>query len=453
MALVIATVPVWGRVLYAANLPEAMNLSEEGVLTIQSGDVTDGLYDETQLRTIYLVFSQQDWWTQLTANYAAGVDIPADLTFEGVTYPGVGVRFRGFTSYSMIGNSQKKSFNITIDYTAPDLRLMGYSTLNLNNAHMDPSFIREALYFNVVRRYTPCPKVNFVKLVINGENWGVYSNSEQINSTLIKEWFLSADGDRWNAPVEVGGAVSDSTVINTGGQLPDTGDSTVVNTGGRQPNTGGGGFASGEKALMWLGADVAAYQAAYEIKSAKSADPWASLINTCNVLNNTSLDALPDSLDMVMNVDRWLWFLAVENIFADDDSYLTKGADYSFYFEPESGQLHPLEHDGNESFLKKSTSLNPFDGETNANRPVISRLMSVPEYRQRYIAHYRTILNDYFEWTTLEPKITAYLTLIEEEVKADTKKLYTDAEFDNSSSELENFITTRRSYLLQNTEL
>jgi hypothetical protein len=109
----------------------------------------------------------------------------------------VGVRFKGITSYRVAGNSQKKSFNIEIDATGPDQRLMGYKTLNLNNASMDPSFIREVLYFNIFRKYAPCPQANFVKLIINGENWGIYVNAQQQNSNLIEEWFGDNDGNRW----------------------------------------------------------------------------------------------------------------------------------------------------------------------------------------------------------------------------------------------------------------
>ena len=64
----------------------------------------------------------------------------------------------------------------------------------------------------------------------------------------------------------------------------------------------------------------------------------------------------------VLGVDNWLWFLGIEIIFADDDSYWNKGADYSFYFEPESGRIHPVEHDGNEAFVVGDLSLSPLVG-------------------------------------------------------------------------------------------
>ena len=133
----------WGEGLFPAPLPETISLSEDGSQLCQEGKSTPGLYDVTVLRTLNLTFEQEDWWDQLTANYSTGEDLPADLTVDGVTYRSVGVRFRGNTSYSRIGNSQKKSFNISIDYADPDQRLMGYRTLNLNNARAFIAHLQE----------------------------------------------------------------------------------------------------------------------------------------------------------------------------------------------------------------------------------------------------------------------------------------------------------------------
>jgi len=592
---------------------------------------TSELYDETVLRTISLTFAQTDWWQQMINNHDAGKDenVLADLTIEGITYPGVGVRFKGMTSYN-IGNSQKKSFNIEMNATDPDQKLMGYKTLNLNNANLDPSFIREPLYFSVVRRYLPCPKVNFVKLIINGENWGVYVNVQQINADLIKEWFKSSDGDRWKVTMQnfsngqggafPGGGGQQPTFaewfaspiaqdVNSDGQITEedyqifitswtqpfgqqqtftewaaspmaqdlngdeqiteedyqifittqmpsfgqqlsftewvaspmaqhlNGDgqiteedyqifiTTQMPSFGQQPTftewaaspaaqdlngdeqiteedyqifittqmpsfgqqlsftewvaspmaqdlngdgqiteedyqifittqpPPGGMMPGGTGALSWLGTDPNQYKTAYEIKAAKTSDPWGNLIITCDILNNTPLEQLPDILDSFMAVDRWLWFLAVENIFTDEDSYWTKGWDYQIYYEVETGRIHPIEHDGNETFKANSVNLSPFEGVDSQDRPVISILLSIPQFRQRYLAHMKTIINECFNWDALSPKIAAYKALIGDEVKADTKKLYSNDQFETSFTDLENFIKNRRNYLLTYEEI
>lgn len=59
---------------------------------------TPDLYEGTVLRTLDLTFSQSNWYQILEQNHGTGVDLAADLTVDGVTYPNVGVRFRGFSS-------------------------------------------------------------------------------------------------------------------------------------------------------------------------------------------------------------------------------------------------------------------------------------------------------------------------------------------------------------------
>ena len=192
------------RTALQADLSPSIHLSDDGPTLIQSGPSARTLYDETVLRTLELRFESADWWDQLTANYGTGENILADLTVEGVTYPEVGVRFRGNTSYTRTGDSEKKSFNIEMDFVDEDQTLMGYRTLNLNNAYLDPSFMRKVLYFHEARNYVPTPKANHVHLTINGQNWGVYANVQQINADMVAEWFPSNDGDRWK--IETGGA-------------------------------------------------------------------------------------------------------------------------------------------------------------------------------------------------------------------------------------------------------
>ena len=51
--------------------------------------------------------------------------------------------------------------------------------LNLLNANQDPTFLRSVLYLDIARDYIPAVKANFVRVVINGESWGVHVNSRR----------------------------------------------------------------------------------------------------------------------------------------------------------------------------------------------------------------------------------------------------------------------------------
>jgi hypothetical protein len=481
-----------------AKMPQSWRYSEDGTQLLQDGLDTGKLYDPTVVREFGLAFSPPDWWEQLTANYASGTEIAADLTVDGDSYPGVGVRFKGMTSYRATGTSRKKSFNISLDFQDPAQRLMGYRTLNLNNASSDPSFVREALYFATARHYMPCPKVAFVHLTINGEDWGVYVHVQQPNTDLIDEWFADTDGSRWKVPFAGGGQGGPGGPGTTGpdslfpggtdslGQgTPPGGPPTLdgwlaspqardlngdartdaadfalaLQAGGPPPggtgpggNTGPGGqfqlLGDGKGALAWLGPDSTAYTTAYVLESTHVDSPWVPLLRACDLVNNVPVADLGDSLDAALDLDRWLWFLAVENLFADEDSYLTKGADYQIYAEPGSGRLHPLEYDGNEAFTQRDTALSPFEGESSTQRPMLNRALASPKIRQRFLAHVRTLLAEALDWAVLGPRVTAYQSQIDSLVQADPKKLGTYAQFDSSAEELHRFVTARRAYLL-----
>lgn len=383
---------------------------------------TDGLYDAAVLRTFHLRFAEADWRSRLTANYATAVNLAAELEFEGVRYPGVGIRYKGNTSYFLSG--AKKSLNLEIDFTDPDQHLEGYRTLNLNNAFSDSTLMREPLYFNALRQYAAGPRAGFAQLTINDEDWGVYVLAQQTDGELIREFFGSNRGDRWKAPSGGGG----------GG-------------GGGGPGGGGGGFASGQRALMYLGDDAARYQALYELKKAGSTNAWAHLIHAADLLNNAPAEGFRDRVEEVLAVDRWLWFLAVENVYTDDDSYWNKGADYGIYHEPESGRLHPLQHDGNESFGTSRAQLNPLQGVGNPNRPVLSRLLAVPELRQRYLAHLRTVLDESFRVEAIAPLVERHRALIEDALARDTRRGFTMAAFRTAMTALTNHVRLRHAYL------
>lgn len=401
---------------------------------------TAGLYDPSLLRTVSLTFTQANWQSLLTANYSRGSNITAAMVSldNASTNHNVGVRYKGNTSYQNGG--AKKSINIELDWTDPDGDLMGYKTLNLNNAAGDETILREPLFFNVLQTFAPGPRASLARLFINGAYWGVYSFAQQENSDLIKEWFPSSDGDRWRAP-NIGG----------GGGAP--GGGGFPPGGGGFPPGGGGGFASAASALSYLGASVSSYTNNYLLKTDNSTNAWPRLVHAITVLNNTPSTHLAEEVQNVLAVDSWLWFLAAENVFADDDSYFNKGADYGFYFEPESGRFFPIEHDGNESFTAGDVSLSPVQGSTGTNRPVLKQLLSVPHFRQRYLAHMRTILDEHFNPTAMNRAIDAYSALSLEAITADTKKSYSMAAYTSDLAALRNFVRNRHAYLTNHAEL
>ncbi len=420
------------------DLPDEMRISEDGRRLILGGNASEGFYDESTIRTIDFHFDQSNYWDILSSNYDTGTDLMATIAIDGETIDSVGIRFKGATSYFR-NTTQKKSFNVSLDFLIDDRDFMGYETFNLNGNYDDPSSIREILYNHVGRNYTPGLKSNFVQLKINGENWGPYVHVQQLNGEYLKEWFLSNDGTRWRAMRE--GA--------TGG-----------GPGGGGPGGGGGGggganFGRGVSSLNYLGEDTTAYIPNYTLKRTEKDHPWEDLVRSTDKLNNLSTDGdLYNNLKDYLDIDKALWFLAHEIIFADEDSYVWKGGmDYYVYWEAETGRLVPLEYDGNSCMVLNATNWSPFYRENETDFPLMNKLFANPELRQRYLAHFRTILADYFSSEHLNPLIEQYKNQISSLLQNDDKKIYSFTEFEEEVAALKTFVAQRSNYLLSNAEI
>jgi len=173
-------------------MPSEMAFSPDSKRLISGNQAVEGLYNPSKIRRIDLKFDQPDYWALMTANYQSKTDIPATLIMEGDTFPNVGVRFKGQTSYQRV-TGQKKSFNITMDFLDPTQDLKGYETLNFNNSFEDNSFMREVFYENITRPFSSSLKANYIHLYINNQDWGIYPNVQALDGNYVKEWLLSTD--------------------------------------------------------------------------------------------------------------------------------------------------------------------------------------------------------------------------------------------------------------------
>ena len=405
---------------------------------------TEPLYEPAALRTIFLQFESPDWEQELAAFNNTDVEVPATAIVDGKTYKDVGVHFRGASSFMMVPDGLKRSLNLSFDFVH-DQNVGGYRTLNLLNAASDPTFVRAALYSDIARSYVPAPRVNYMRVVINGESWGIYLNAQQYNKDFLRDYFKTEKGARWKVP----------------------------------------GSPGGRGGMEYLGDDVAAYKRIYEIKSKDDPKVWADLIAMCKVLNETPPEQLEAALASRLDVDGALRFLAVEVALVNTDGYWTRASDYSIY-QDEKGRFHVIPHDMNEAMMTEGgpgrgmrpggppppmpggpppgmgrgpggrgpggpgeggATLDPLIGLSDATKPLRSRLLAVPALRERYLGYVRDIAERWLDWNKLGPLAAKYQALIAEDVKTDTRKLYATEAFDLDG--LKSFVAARREYLLK----
>jgi CotH kinase protein len=370
---------------------------------------TVNLYDRSAVRTIFLTFENADWEQELETFHNTDVEVPATAVVDGKTYEGVGVHFRGASSYSMIPAGSKRSLNLSFDFIDGDQELYGYKTLNLLNANNDPTFVRTVLYSQIAQDYLPAPKANYVRVVINGELWGVYVNVQQFNKDMLKDFYEDADGARWKTP----------------------------------------GSPNGRAGLEYLGDDPAAYKRLYEIKTKDEPESWNALIQLTRVLNQTPPAQLEAALKPILDIDGALKFLAVEAVLSNSDGYWTRASDYNL-FRDSKGVFHVLPHDMNEALgIQGNTTLDPLVGLEDARKPLRSKLLAVPALRERYMGYVKDIATKWLDWNTVGPMVERYQAVIAADVAADTRKLYATEAFQSEVASLKSFAEARRAFLLQ----
>ncbi len=367
------------------------------------------LYDIGVLRTIFIEFEDEGWEREMATFFNTDVEVPAVVTVDGRRYPDVGIGFRGASSFRMVPEGSKRSLNLSIDFVDDDQRIGGYRTLNLLNVMNDPTFVRTALYSAIARDYLPAPAVNFVKVVINGEYWGVYQNAQQFNKDFLNDFFNENDGIRWKAP----------------------------------------GSPNGSAGLEYLGPDPAPYRRLFEIRSSDRPEYWADLIELTRVLNETPSDRLVTALDPILNIDGALRFLAIEMALVNSDGYWTRASDYNLY-QDEAGRFHILPHDMNEALgVSGNVNLDPLVGLNDRSKPLRSRLLAVPELREQYLEYVEDIATRWLNWNTIGPLVSQYQDLIDEAVASDTRKLYSTDAFASEVSRLRDFVERRNAFLLR----
>ena len=431
---------------------------------------TEPFYDPDVLRTVFLQFENSDWEQELAAFNNTDVEVPATAIVDGVSYKDVGVHFRGASSFFMTPAGNKRSLNLAFDFVHDGQNVGGYRTLNLLNATSDPTFVRAALYSEIARAYLPAPKVNYMRVVINGESWGIYVNAQQYNKDFLRDFYKTDKGARFKVP----------------------------------------GSPGGRGGMEYLGEDVAAYKPIYEIKTKDDPKVWADLIAMFKVLNETPPDKLEAALAPKLNIDGALRFLAIEMALANTDGYWTRASDYSIY-QNEKGQFQIVPHDMNEAMMAeggggrggpggpppggfpggpppdgraggpppagpppaggqqqdvlrpapgggrggpnmRGPELDPLIGLDDATKPLRSKLLAVPALRTKYLGYVREIAEKWLDWNKLGPLAAKYQSVIAEDVKLDTRKLYSTEAFETGltgENSLKTFVDKRREYLLK----
>ncbi|MEM8525217.1 MAG: CotH kinase family protein [Bacteroidota bacterium] len=393
------------------------------------------LYDIDQIQEIRITFEEDNWAEILDSLKREGQKnrLVGNVKINDKEYPKCGIRHKGNSSYYSTSKSEEKKlpFNIKLTYTDKSQKTPeGYKTIKLSNVFRDPSFVREALSYEIARDYMPASKCNFVKLYINDQYWGLYNSSQSVDGKFLEEYygdkegaFFKCDPPDWQAAKKANCEKSDKA------------------------------------SLMYVGDNVLCYKNFYELKS-DSTIGWKYLIDLTKALQTPG-----EELEKMLDIDQVLWMLAFDNVLVNLDSYTGRLCHNYYLYQDDSGQFHPVIWDLNMSFggfrfldegrqltNEELQTISPFAHykEKNEKRPLITNLLSEPLYRKIYTAHIKTILEDHFANDTYKKRAIAIQKQIEEAVKEDESKLYS---FEDFHTNLDTTVMIGRSTMIGIAEL
>lgn len=355
----------------------------------------DQFFAEGTIHEIHLDFSQVGYWDSLVANKPSETYLKCNVTIDGSLYSAAGVRFKGNSSYN--GPGQKKPFKLDLEEFVDGQTHDGLKQFSLNNGFKDPSFLREKLALDFMNQHgIAAPRCTFSRLYINGEYWGLYSVVEDIGKTFLQQRFGNNDGNLFKG----------------------------------DPHG----------SLTWKGGQQANYTGDYELKTNETANDWSDLIALLDALNNSTATDLPTALAARFNLDGWYGYWAIHSMFVNLDSYVGSGHNYYIYHNEDTNQFEFIAWDENEAFgnfkmnLSEQQLLNlpfthipqPFE-----QRPLMNRLLQNADMKQAYADRYCELLQD-FSNEALDARIDSLADLIRPHVYEDTKKPYTNDQFEQN---------------------
>lgn len=288
--------------------------------------------------------------------------------FIDETLDSIGFRLRGNTSRV----SKKKSFKISFNSFIKGREFYGVDKLNLNGEHNDPSIIRSKLCFDLYKDMGyNASRANHVRVYINDKYYGLYISVEHIDDEFLSKNFSDGTGNLWKClyPAD----------------------------------------------LKYLGADPNIYKnltnegkPVYELTTNEEIGDFSKLARFIDVLNNTPLNILKDSLQLYINITEVLKYLAFNVLSGGWDSYWSLMNNYYLYYHPAEERLRLIPYDydntmGIDWSGKNWTNADPynFPKVTSGIRPLAERVLAIDQFRDLYthfLDYYSDKLYDLSLW-------------------------------------------------------
>lgn len=411
------------------------------------------IFGTDSVAEITLTISRKEW-NKLCTNYDKNpknedcVHAGFEMKKGGNTWQisDIGMRLRGNTSRRRPQVDDKYyqahfklKFEEWCDDSGEERKLAGcMKGLNLKRFNEDPAYVREVFGYNYFRRngIWTAPRAGYAHLFINIEeedgtakklDYGVYAMIEEINKQFLKER---------SELLQESGTLGGGNFSNNKGDLwkccwqSSNGSSMATDYDGYRSFGVEEIFLDESKSLRYD----------YDLKTNKDelVRARSSFIDFIEELNKlVSEDEIKKFYESKMDVDLFLKTYACNVLLGMDDDYWRNHNNYYFYFD-KNGKAYfiPYDYDnilGTNCFSDTATR-NPLDwGEGAYEAPLIEKLLSVPEFKQKYVDYLLKLTEENVFVTENQTEIKKLqdlvrdLTSSKDIVYADTSEAINDA--------------------------
>ena len=337
-------------------------------------------------------------WQALRDNYLSNQYYAANLTVDGVAVRQVGIRSRGEGSRS----EEKPGLKVEFDKYVPAQEYYGYKSLVIDNMTQDSSMLRERLSFLVFEAMgIAAPRNAFTRLTVNREYWGLFNLVEPVSKPFLEARLGEKSG----------------TLFDYEWQFPYD--------------------------FSWLGPATARYVPLpfQPETNEEKPDVAAGLVAFIRAINEepdaTFLAAMAGRLD----VDRFLTHLAVENAIAEGDGILGDQGLNNFYLY-EYGAKNRfvfIPWDKDSTFRSHAWPLYRNLEENELTR----RLAADPAKRRVYADAVVRAAESFVNPRWLTPQLETAYQQIRSAALGDSRKPYTNAQFEGGVSGVRGVIAAR----------
>lgn len=420
--------------------------------------------DKSSVMTFEITVDPEAWQTMLD-NATDKEYIAADITINGLTMENVGIRPKGNSSLSSVARddtTDRYSFKIKFDEYVEDQTWLGLDKIVLNSNFSDATSMKEYLSYDILSYIgVDTPLYAYAEITVNGELWGFYLAVEDVDSGY-RDRVKDGEGELYKP---------DTTENNGGGMRIDKGGSEgefltfdfsnmdeamaafpeegTWEEGGMPPemlenmparHIGGGMRSDNGVALVYTDDDEASYSSIFDNAETKTdSEDHQRVIEALKNLNAGT------DLETYVDVDQVLRYLAGHTVVVNLDSY-SSNMGHNYFLYENDGQISIIPWDYNMAwggFQSQDASdvVNfpidtPVSGVSMEDRPLISKLLEVPEYLEQYHAYLQEIMDGYFADGAFEATVDALDAVISSYIESDPSAFYTYEEYRAAVAEL-----------------